>query len=33
MSFFKTLNFDKHKIEKYKNLNILKMCLIVPYYY
>jgi hypothetical protein len=29
----KTLNFDKHKLKKYENLNVLKMFLIVPYYY
>ncbi len=33
MNFFKTLKFDKHKIEKSENLNAFQMCLIVPYYY
>ncbi len=34
MNFFKNqVNFGKQKILKYENLNVLKMCLIVPYYY
>ncbi len=33
MNFFLTLIFDKHKIRNYENLNVFKMCLIVPYYY
>jgi len=33
MNFKQTLVFNKHKIEKYENLNVFCMCLVILYYY
>jgi hypothetical protein len=33
MNFKQTLIFYKHKIQKYENLNVFYMCLIIHYYY